>query len=367
MNSKGYTLIELMVALAITSIVMVLVFGMLFFQTRSYDREGMLSDAQQNVRIATDEMVRNIRMAGGGIPKVPLYTGAITGSVNNAAYPIMIIDGARLSGNLLDQTTTTTNMNDSIIVIYADDNKSLANTTLQASMSAAAPSIIVPTNTANVANGFTVAGITPSGTSTAFIIVDQGAYPSRADLFLVTGFNNLGNGTTQLLVDTVTPQAAMFNNVGAGSGHQSSATSFGIYNVGARVRAVKVVRYDFSPYMTNFPITSLVNGDTKANPIAEYFGNRITGNPPAGTPQATAADPSNDNNQALSIQYSTISAGASTGSFVSVPPANPYTIGTVRITLTARTVRPIDASGGAKVPRVRVLTTDIQPRSFNVF
>lgn len=366
MNCKGFTLIELMVALVITSIVMILVFGMLFFQTRSYDREGMLSDAQQNVRIATDELVRNIRMAGGGIPKVPLYTGTITGSANNAAYPIMIVDGARLSGNLLDMTTTITNMNDSIIVIYADDNKSLANTALQASMSASTP-IIVPTNTANIANGFAVPGITPSGTSTAFIIVDQGAFPSRADLFLVTGFNNLGNGTTQLLVDTLTPQAAAFNNVGAGSGHSQSFVNFGQYSAGARVRAVKVVRYDFSPYLTNFPITSLVNGDASASPIAEYFGNRITGNSLAGTPQATPGDPGNDNNQALSIQYSTIAAGASTGSFVSVPLANPYTLGTVRITLTARTVRPIDASGGAKVPRVRVLTTDIQPRSFNVF
>lgn len=63
-NDKAFTLVELMVALAMA---LILIGGTMFvaqYSTRSYRAQERTSDAQQNIRSAMDMMVRDIRMAG---------------------------------------------------------------------------------------------------------------------------------------------------------------------------------------------------------------------------------------------------------------------------------------------------------------
>ena len=64
MNQRGVTLIELLVALVITSFLMAGVYQVVVRQGRVYSAQEQVVDVQQSVRVAMDHMVRDIRMAG---------------------------------------------------------------------------------------------------------------------------------------------------------------------------------------------------------------------------------------------------------------------------------------------------------------
>ena len=63
-NSSGLTLVELMVALAVGSIVLTLIVGTYVTQQRAYVRQQLIVDMQQNARAAMALMKGEIRMAG---------------------------------------------------------------------------------------------------------------------------------------------------------------------------------------------------------------------------------------------------------------------------------------------------------------
>lgn len=63
-NNEAFTLVELMVALAITTVLVMGTVAVADFSTRSYRAQERVADAQQGVRAAVDMMVREIRMAG---------------------------------------------------------------------------------------------------------------------------------------------------------------------------------------------------------------------------------------------------------------------------------------------------------------
>ncbi len=63
-NQKGLTLVELLVALAIASIVMTIVYKTNQYQTKSYITQQGMVEMQQNVRAALHYMTKDIRMAG---------------------------------------------------------------------------------------------------------------------------------------------------------------------------------------------------------------------------------------------------------------------------------------------------------------
>ncbi len=63
-GSSGFTLIELMVALAIASVVMAGIYSMFVMQQRTQVAEKVVVDMQQTVRAAMYMMERDIRMAG---------------------------------------------------------------------------------------------------------------------------------------------------------------------------------------------------------------------------------------------------------------------------------------------------------------
>jgi type IV pilus assembly protein PilW len=63
-KTKGFTLIELCVAMALASIVMAALYGMYHTQVRAHSNQNLIVEMQQNARAAMYTMERSIRMAG---------------------------------------------------------------------------------------------------------------------------------------------------------------------------------------------------------------------------------------------------------------------------------------------------------------
>lgn len=71
-KDRGFTLVEIMVSLAISSLVIAGIYGVYTIQQRSYTVQEQVSEMQQRARSALDFMARNLRMAGhnpNGNPK----------------------------------------------------------------------------------------------------------------------------------------------------------------------------------------------------------------------------------------------------------------------------------------------------------
>jgi type IV pilus assembly protein PilW len=63
-KEKGFSLIELMIAMALSGIVIGAIYNLYIGQSRSYVIQDQVAEMQQNARVAMDMMVRDIRMAG---------------------------------------------------------------------------------------------------------------------------------------------------------------------------------------------------------------------------------------------------------------------------------------------------------------
>jgi type IV pilus assembly protein PilW len=64
LNKKGLSLVELLVALAICGIVVAGAYSFFITQTRVYSVQDQAIEAQQNVRLAMEILLRDLRMAG---------------------------------------------------------------------------------------------------------------------------------------------------------------------------------------------------------------------------------------------------------------------------------------------------------------
>ncbi len=65
-GSKGFSLVELMVALVISAILIVALFRTFIAQQKAYNIQEQVVDMQQNARLAISKTIRDIRMAGFG-------------------------------------------------------------------------------------------------------------------------------------------------------------------------------------------------------------------------------------------------------------------------------------------------------------
>lgn len=82
-KNRGLTLIELVVAMALSSILIAGLYRTYVRQQKTYTVETQVVDMQQNVRVALNTMVREIRMAGfGGVGDVLALAGGVNGSTN---------------------------------------------------------------------------------------------------------------------------------------------------------------------------------------------------------------------------------------------------------------------------------------------
>ncbi len=106
-SSKGLTLVELLVVLAVSSILMAAIFGTFISQQKSYATQDQVVEMHQTLRAAIDRMTREIRMAGyggnilGTLGNVNAFTHVIT-PVNGSEDSITILvaeEVAKLSQN----------------------------------------------------------------------------------------------------------------------------------------------------------------------------------------------------------------------------------------------------------------------------
>ena len=63
-ENKGFTLIEILVALAVSGLVLAGIYQTYLAQQKSYIVQGEIAKMQQNIRAAMFLMVRELRMAG---------------------------------------------------------------------------------------------------------------------------------------------------------------------------------------------------------------------------------------------------------------------------------------------------------------
>jgi len=92
-QNKGITLIELLVALVIAGILIAAVYRTFLSQQKTYTVQEQVVDMQQNMRLAINRMMTEIRMAGFGNVSMLLPAGVTIGGktyndVVNANYPV---------------------------------------------------------------------------------------------------------------------------------------------------------------------------------------------------------------------------------------------------------------------------------------
>ena len=105
-DERGFTLIELMVAMAIGVIVIAAAFAILTMSSRALRANEQTVDMQQNVRMAMELITRDIKLAGFGSPGVALgnCTSAIVPSDQN---PTGVDTGADSVQVLVPRTRST--------------------------------------------------------------------------------------------------------------------------------------------------------------------------------------------------------------------------------------------------------------------
>jgi hypothetical protein len=78
-SQQGISLLEAIIALAVMGVVTIAIFRLYITQHKNYMTQDDISVIQQNARSSIDEIARNIRMAGHGIPVgLPAITAADT-------------------------------------------------------------------------------------------------------------------------------------------------------------------------------------------------------------------------------------------------------------------------------------------------
>ena len=87
-ENKGLTLIELLVAMAISGILIAMVYRTFIGQHKTYAVQEQVVDMQQNVRVAINRMMKEIRMAGfGNVSMVLPNFRIIGGQLDNIVTP----------------------------------------------------------------------------------------------------------------------------------------------------------------------------------------------------------------------------------------------------------------------------------------
>ncbi len=110
MNKKGLTLIELLVVLVISSILIAGIYRTFIGQQHTYTVQEQVVDMQQNVRMAINQMVREIRMAGLGRQDAKTWgAGGMHGVYKNVVTPTDDGQSITIVGAFQEMTFLTAN------------------------------------------------------------------------------------------------------------------------------------------------------------------------------------------------------------------------------------------------------------------
>lgn len=189
----GFTLIEVMAALAILAIAMTAVFATFTSQHQTFTTQSRVAEMQQNLRLAADVLVRDLRLAGYGLP---VTTGT---SDDNVAIPASMNPHGLTTIRALYPVDNTTGP-DQVYVMYLYD------------MDANQPP----------------AELTAGMTNNSFATVDNtsGFVPGGGELLLVT------DRVTADLFETTGSTATTLNFANASSPYNNTALHPKLYQVG---------------------------------------------------------------------------------------------------------------------------------------
>jgi type II secretory pathway pseudopilin PulG len=133
MTQSGFSLLEMIMAAAITVGLTAVVFQFLKTGQEATAVESTKSDLNQNFRAALDLVSRDLQAAGAGMPRFlgPVLgkNGGVDGSGNPLPDSVMIVYGksdvapARISTNVTSATSSFTAMDDGTAIPYVIGNK----------------------------------------------------------------------------------------------------------------------------------------------------------------------------------------------------------------------------------------------------
>jgi prepilin-type N-terminal cleavage/methylation domain-containing protein len=100
---QGFTLVEMMMASAISVILVAAVFTAFIFQRHAFEAQQRVNEMQQNVRTALDTLTHDLHLAGYGLRRIPPYKVGdwitwVTGMTDN---PMVIQGGGTVPDELL--------------------------------------------------------------------------------------------------------------------------------------------------------------------------------------------------------------------------------------------------------------------------
>ncbi len=115
---RGFTMVELLIAMAIALFVVGALYGIFIMQSRQFMYQDLQMQMNQNMRFATDTLSRSVRMAGFNTDGAPTGWGGITGP-DDAVNPLpAVISYDNWSGD----------GHDAITVVYGDPALMLSTT-----------------------------------------------------------------------------------------------------------------------------------------------------------------------------------------------------------------------------------------------
>jgi len=195
---SGSTLIEVLTAVVIFSIVLTAVFATFTFQKQSYTTQTRVAEMQQNMRVALDTLFRDIRMGGYGVDSDITIPASVVGST-------ILMRGFQAS----DGGSTAS---DGIYILYAYD---MDNTV------------------SNMQPTLTTSSVTAGDAPVVFVTPGTGTRFAAGDVVL------LNNGTAADLyqVDSSDNNSVTFGAFNAG-GHSGN-----LYDIGSKVSRARFVRY----------------------------------------------------------------------------------------------------------------------------
>lgn len=121
MTERGFTLIEIMVSMVISSLVVAGIYGVYTIQQRSYTTQEKVTEMQQRLRSAVDFMSRDIRMAGYYLDK--------TGCKIPDGQKLLIVEPDRFSFQHCERMTGTTWVTSRITYSLNDEGQLRRNLT----------------------------------------------------------------------------------------------------------------------------------------------------------------------------------------------------------------------------------------------
>lgn len=121
---RGFTMIELLIALAIALFVVGGLYGIFIIQTRQFVYQDLQMEMHQNLRFATDTLARSVRMAGFNTDGMPTGWGGITGPDDTVNPLPVVISYDNWSGS----------GHDAITVVYGEASLLLSTTMMSTEM-----------------------------------------------------------------------------------------------------------------------------------------------------------------------------------------------------------------------------------------